>query len=263
VEEMEEYEPHLVTGTIIYAGVDYAAILRQAEKEAEVIVWDGGNNDTSFYQPDLTITVVDPHRPGHEVTYYPGETNVRLADVVVVNKVDSATEENIQTVIRNVQAVNPRALVVRAASPITVEDAVQIRGKRVLVVEDGPTLTHGEMPYGAGMLAARKFGARDVVDPRPYAVQSIAATYAHYPALGALLPAMGYGDTQLADLEATINRVPCDTVVVGTPIDLRRVINIRQPAVRVQYTLEEVSKPDLTDVLTQFWQQARTPGLPR
>lgn len=252
VEEMEEYEPHIVEGTIIYAGVDYKAILRKAEKEADVIVWDGGNNDMSFYKPDLTITVVDPHRPGHELTYYPGETNVRLADVIVVNKIDSASPENIATVLRNVASINPHATIIQAASKIEVEDEEVIRGKKVLVVEDGPTLTHGDMSYGAGMLAAQRFGAKEIIDPRPYAVQSIAATYEKYPRTGALLPAMGYGDTQVKDLETTINQVPCDSVVIGTPIDLRRIINIKKPSVRVQYSLDEKTKPDLEDVLHKF-----------
>jgi predicted GTPase len=252
VEEMEEYEPHIVQGTIIYAGVDYEAILRQAEKEADVIIWDGGNNDMSFYKPDLTITVVDPHRPGHEMTYYPGQTNVRLADVVVVNKVDSANAENIDRVIQNVRSINPRALIIQGASPITVDDPEVIRGKKVLVVEDGPTLTHGEMSFGAGVLAAKKFGAKEIIDPRPYAVKSIADTYAKYPLTGALLPAMGYGDQQMNDLETTINHVPCDTVVIGTPIDLRRIINIKKPSARVQYSLEEITKPDLGDVLNKL-----------
>jgi len=257
---MEEYEPHIVTGTIIYAGVDYEAILRQAEKEADVIVWDGGNNDMSFYKPDLTITVVDPHRPGHEISYFPGETNLRLADVVVVNKVDSAPKENIDTVMANVTEVNPRAQVVLATSPITVEDPEIIRGKRVMVIEDGPTLTHGEMKYGAGTIAARLFGAREVVDPRPYAVGTIAETYAKYPATGILLPAMGYGDGQVKDLEATINQVPCDAVIIGTPIDLRRIITINKPSVRVQYSLAETTKPDLAEILNGFlkkkWKRA-------
>ncbi len=252
VEEMEEYEPHIVEGTIIYAGVDYEEILHQAEKEADVIVWDGGNNDTSFYKPDLTITVVDPHRPGHEMTYYPGQTNVRLADVIVVNKVDSAHAENIDRVIQNVRSINSHALIIHGASPITVDDAEIIRGKMVLVVEDGPTLTHGEMSFGAGVLAAKQFGAKGIVDPRPYAVKSIAETYAKYPSTGALLPAMGYGEEQMKDLETTINHVPCDAVVIGTPIDLRRIINIKKPSVRVQYSLEEVTKPDLQDVLDKF-----------
>ena len=252
VEEMEEYEPHIVEGTIIYSGVDYEAILRQAEKEADIIIWDGGNNDMSFYKPDLTITVVDPHRPGHEMMYYPGQTNVRLADVIVVNKVDSAQQENIDLVVQNVRSINPHALIIHGASPITVEDPEVIRGKRVLVIEDGPTLTHGEMSFGAGVLAARNFGAKEIIDPRPYAVKSIAETYAKYPSTGALLPAMGYGDEQMKDLEATINQVPCDAVVIGTPIDLRRIIHIKKPSVRVQYTLEETTKPDLKDVLDKF-----------
>jgi predicted GTPase len=252
VEEMEEYEPHIVTGTIIYAGVDYEAILRQAEKEADVIVWDGGNNDMSFYKPDLTITVVDPHRPGHEISYFPGETNLRLADVVVVNKVDSAPRENIDRVLASVAEVNPGAQVVQAASPIMVEDPEIIRGKRVLVIEDGPTLTHGEMKYGAGTIAARLYGASEVIDPRPYAVGTIGETYAKYPAIGVLLPAMGYGDGQIKDLEATINQVPCDAVIIGTPIDLRRIISINKPSVRVQYSLAETTKPDLADVLDGF-----------
>ena len=249
VEEMEEYEPHIVEGTIIYAGVDYEAILRQAEKEADVIVWDGGNNDTPFYKPDLTITVVDPHRPGHERSYYPGATNVRIADVIVVNKVDSATREGIEAVLSNIREMNPRAIVVQAASPISVEDPEVIRGKKVLVIEDGPTLTHGDMQYGAGMIAARKFGASEIIDPRPYAVRTIAETYVKYPSTGTLLPAMGYGKAQMKDLEETIRRVPCDAVVIGTPIDLRRVISIEKPSVRVTYVLEETTKPDLPELL--------------
>jgi predicted GTPase len=257
VEEMEEYEPHIVEGTVIYAGVDYEAILRQAEKEADVIVWDGGNNDMSFFRPDLTITVVDPHRPGNEVTYYPGETNVRLADVIIVNKIDSATKENIEAVIRNVTSLNPHAQIIRAASPITVDDPEVIRGKRVLVIEDGPTLTHGGMKYGAGTLAAKLFGAKEIIDPRPYAVESIAKTYAAYPGTGVLLPAMGYGAKQVKDLETTIDRVPCDAVVIGTPVDLRRIIDIRKPSVRVQYSLEEATKPDLAEILGSFLQHRK------
>lgn len=252
VEEMEEYEPHIVEGGVIYAGVDYESILRQAEKEADVIVWDGGNNDTSFYRPDLTITVVDPHRPGHEISYYPGATNVRLADVIVVNKVDSATPHNIQIVEENVHRVNPDATVIRAASPITADDPSLIKGKRVLVIEDGPTLTHGEMQYGAGTLAAKQFGAAEIVDPRPYAVNTIAETYAKYPRTGMLLPAMGYGDEQLRDLEETINRVPCDSVIIGTPIDLRRIVTLNKPSTRVQYSLAEMGKPDLPEILDAF-----------
>ncbi|HEX7573564.1 MAG TPA: cyclic 2,3-diphosphoglycerate synthase [Bacteroidota bacterium] len=252
VEEMEEYEPHIVEGTIIYAGVDYEAILRQAEKEADVIVWDGGNNDMSFYRADLTITVVDPHRVGHELTYYPGETNVRLADVIVVNKVDSASRENVATVIANVRSINPGATIIQANSAITVDDESLLRGKDVLVVEDGPTLTHGEMQFGAGTIAAKMFGSRAIIDPRPYAVGSIAATYVKYPRTGTVLPAMGYGEEQVRDLEATINAVPCDTVVIGTPIDLRRVLKIAKPSVRVSYALEELTKPDIAAVLDEF-----------
>jgi predicted GTPase len=257
VEEMEEYEPHIVEGTIIYAGVDYEAILRQAEKEADVIVWDGGNNDMSFYRADLTITVVDPHRPGHELTYYPGEANVRLADVIVVNKVDSASRENVATVIANVGLINPGATIIQANSTITVDDESLLRGKDVLVVEDGPTLTHGEMQFGAGTIAAKMFGARAIIDPRPYAVGSIAATYAKYPRTGTVLPAMGYGAEQVRDLETTINAVPCDTVVIGTPIDLRRVLTIARPSVRVSYALEEVTTPDIPAVLDGFLKRTR------
>jgi predicted GTPase len=252
VEEMEEYEPHIVNGTIIYAGVDYEAILRQAEKEADVIIWDGGNNDMSFYKPDLTITVADPHRPGHELTYYPGATNILLADVIVLNKVETATRENIDLVRKNVHTVNPDAIIVEAASPITVEDERVIRGKRVLVVEDGPTLTHGGMEYGAGVIAARKFGASEIVDPRPFVVDSIAETFTKYPKIGPLLPAMGYGDKQVRDLEKTINRVDCDSVIIGTPIDLRRIIKIEKPSTRVRYDLAEITRPDLASILDDF-----------
>ncbi|MGA2622872.1 MAG: cyclic 2,3-diphosphoglycerate synthase [Bacteroidota bacterium] len=257
VEEMEEYEPHIVNGTIIYAGVDYEAILRQAEKEADVIVWDGGNNDMSFYKPDLTITVADPHRPGHELSYYPGAANVLAADVVIINKVESATREHIDIVRNNIHAVNPQALVIEAASPITVEDETVIRGKRVLVVEDGPTLTHGEMLYGAGVIAARKFGAAELVDPRPWVVDSIAETFKKYPKIGTLLPAMGYGGKQVKDLETTINSVDCDSVIIGTPIDLRRVIKLNKPSVRVKYDLAEIAKPDLKDVLDRFFNKLK------
>jgi predicted GTPase len=257
VEEMEEYEPHIVNGTIIYAGVDYEAILRQAEQEADVIIWDGGNNDMSFYKPNLTITVADPHRPGHETSYYPGATNLLLADVVVINKVESASRENIDIVRENIRRVNPKAIVIEAASPITVEDEAIIRGKRVLVVEDGPTLTHGEMAYGAGVIAARKFGASQIIDPRPWTVNSIAATFQKYPKIGALLPAMGYGDKQIHDLEETINSVDCDSVIIGTPIDLRRIINIKKPSVRVSYDLAEITQPDVQTVLTEFFKHHR------
>lgn len=252
VEEMEEYEPHLVTGTIVYAGVDYAAILREAERDADVIVWDGGNNDMSFYKPNLTIVVVDPHRPGHELEYYPGETNLRLADVVIINKVESAPPQNVDTVRQNIRAINQRATIIEAASPVTVDDETAIRGKRVLIVEDGPTLTHGEMSYGAGVIAARKFGAAEVIDPRRYSVRSIAETFRQYPNTGALLPAMGYGEDQIRDLEETINNVPCDVVIIGTPVDLRRVVKFNKPAIRVRYDLDEITKPDLQDIVTSF-----------
>jgi predicted GTPase len=260
VEEMEEYEPHIVNGTIIYAGVDYGEILRSAEQEADVIVWDGGNNDMSFYQPDLTITVVDPHRPGHEVSYYPGATNLFLADVVVINKVETAARENIDVVRENIRRVNPNAVVIEAASPITVEDESVIRGKRVLVVEDGPTLTHGEMLYGAGVIAAKKFGAAEIIDPRPWVVNSIAETFRKYPHIGRLLPAMGYSGEQVHDLQETINKVDCDGVIIGSPIDLRRIITINKPSVRVKYDLAEITKPDLQDVITNFLKTHPTKG---
>ncbi|HUI65404.1 MAG TPA: cyclic 2,3-diphosphoglycerate synthase [Bacteroidota bacterium] len=257
VEEMEEYEPHIVEGTIIYAGVDYEAILRQAEKEADVIVWDGGNNDMSFYRADLTITVVDPHRPGHELSYYPGEANVRLADVIVVNKVDSARPENVEKVIANVRSINPDAVIIPANSAISVEDEKIIRGRSVLVIEDGPTLTHGEMQFGAGTIAARMFGAREIIDPRPYAVKSIAETYTKYPRTGEVLPAMGYGEEQIRDLEQTINQVPAESVIIGTPIDLRRVLKIEKPSVRVRYVLEEVQKGGLEEALQRVLRTRR------
>ncbi len=249
IEEMEEYEPHIAMGSIIYAGVDYEAILREAEKEADIILWDGGNNDTSFYDADIILTVVDPHRPGHEVSYYPGETNLRMADIVVINKIDTADNEDIEMVRGNIHNINPEALIVDAASPIAVEDPGVIRDKKVLVVEDGPTLTHGEMEYGAGMVAAIKFGASDIVDPRPFAVGSIAKTFEKYPEIGILLPAMGYGEQQMKDLENTINKTDCDAVIIGTPIDLRRVIKIKKPTVRVTYDLQEIGKPNLEEIL--------------
>lgn len=252
LEEMEEYEPHIVEGGVVYAGVDYAAILHRAEREADIIVWDGGNNDLSFYRPDLTLTVVDPHRPGHERTYYPGATNVRLADIIIINKTDSAPQENIDAVLEEVARVNPKARIIRAASPITADNPAVIKGKSVLVVEDGPTLTHGGMRFGAGILAAKLFGAHGIVDPRPYAVRSIAATYDAYPEIGTLLPAMGYGLEQIRDLETTINRVPCEAVIIGTPIDLRRVLKIRRPSTRVRYTLEERSQPDIANALDRL-----------
>ncbi|APF20218.1 hypothetical protein Calab_0633 [Caldithrix abyssi DSM 13497] len=252
IEEREEYEPHIVSGTIIYAGVDYEAILREAEKEADVILWDGGNNDLPFYKTDLHITVVDPHRPGDELFYYPGEANLRAADVVVINKIDTADPEGIQAVRESIQMVNPDAVVIDAASPIFVEEYEQIKGKRVLVVEDGPTLTHGEMTYGAGVVAAEKFGAKELVDPRPYTVGTITETFEKYQEIGTLLPAMGYGDKQIKDLEETINKTDCDLVIIGTPIDLRKLVKLNKPAVRVTYELQEVGKPDLNDVLKKF-----------
>ncbi len=252
IEEREEYEPHIMSGTVIYSGVDYEAILREAEKEADIILWDGGNNDLSFYKADLLITVVDPHRPGDELFYYPGEANLRAADVVVINKMDSADSEDILVVRENIQEVNPNAIVIDGASPIYVEDYETIKGKRVLVVEDGPTLTHGEMAYGAGVVAAEKFGAAELVDPRPYTVGTITDTFKKYPDIGTLLPAMGYGDKQIKDLEDTINKTDCDIVIIGTPIDLRKLININKPALRVTYELQKIGKPDLSDVLKKF-----------
>ncbi len=252
IEEMEEYEPHINTGTIVYAGVDYEAIVREAEKEADIILWDGGNNDMPFYKPDLNIVVVDPHRAGHERQYYPGETNLLMADVVVINKIDTADTEDIDEVRWSVREANPTAVIIDAASPISVEEAELILGKTALVVEDGPTLTHGEMTYGAGMVAAEKFGAADVVDPRPYTVGSITETFEKYPDIGELLPAMGYGDQQMKDLEKTIENTKCEVVIIGTPIDLRRIINIKQPSVRVTYDLQEIGQPTLVDVLKPF-----------
>lgn len=249
IEEMEEYEPHVARGNVIYAGVDYEAILRQAEKEADVIVWDGGNNDFPFYKSDLEIVVVDPHRPGHELSYYPGEVNLRRAGVIVINKEDSASAENIALVKKNIAAANPGAVVIDANSPVTVEQGESIRGKKVLVIEDGPTLTHGEMKYGAGVVVAQKYGAASMVDPRPYAVGTIEGTFKKYPGIGVLLPAMGYSKQQIADLQTTINNTPCDLYVIGTPIDLRRFITFSKPALRVQYELAETSSPDLAEVI--------------
>jgi predicted GTPase len=252
IEEREEYEPHIALGGIIYAGVDYGAILAEAEKEADVILWDGGNNDLPFYAADLEVVVVDPHRPGHEMSYHPGETNLRRAHVVVINKIDSADGASIEAVRRSIREVNPNAMVVDAASPISVDDPAAIRGKRVLAVEDGPTLTHGEMKYGAGIIAAMKHGAREILDPRPWAVGSIKETFAKYPGIGTLLPAMGYGDDQVRDLEATIAACPVDVVLIATPIDLRRVLKLTKPAVRVGYELQEIGAPTLDDALAKF-----------
>ena len=252
IEEREEYEPHLRAGSVVYAGVDYERILRQAEQEADVVIWDGGNNDMPFYTPDLLIVVVDPHRPDHAARYHPGEVNVRMADVVVINKVDTAGLEDIETARRITMELNPDATIIEAASPIFVEDGAYIRGKRVLVIEDGPTVTHGEMPYGAGWVAARRYGAAEIVDPRPFAVGSIRDTFEKYPTTGPVLPAMGYGEEQTAELAETINTAPVDLVVVATPIDLRSLIEIDKPAVRVRYELQEIGEPTLADVLSQF-----------
>jgi predicted GTPase len=249
IEEREEYEPHLKNGTIVYAGVDYAAILKSAESEADVVVWDGGNNDLPFFRPDVEIVVVDPHRPGHELLYHPGEANLRRATCVVINKIDTADKKGIEEVKANIQALNPGVTVIEGASPVTVEDPGAIRGKRVLVVEDGPTLTHGEMAYGAGVIAAQRFGAASIVDPRPWVVGSIAQAFKKYPMIGPLLPALGYGDQQMAELRQTIERVECDLVLIATPIDLRRTIHFDKPALRVTYELQEIGKPDLDDVL--------------
>ena len=252
IEEMEEYEPHIDRGTIVYAGIDYETIIRQAEQEADIILWDGGNNDMPFYQTDLLIVVADPHRVGHEETYYPGETNLRMADVVVINKIDSAKPENVEKLKQIINRVNPAASIVDAESPITVEDSTIISGKKVLVVEDGPTLTHGEMKFGAGVVAAEKFGASELIDPRKYTVGKLSETFNHYPEIGTLLPAMGYGDEQIKDLETTINNTECQGVIIGTPIDLRRIINIKHPCTRVTYDLQEVGHPTLDEILNPF-----------
>lgn len=252
IEEREEYEPHIERGVIVYAGVDYGQILAEAEKEADVIVWDGGNNDISFYRADVYLTLVDPHRPGHELLYHPGETNLRLADGVVINKVDTADLQGIETVRESIRRVNPAATVIEAASPISIEGDHAIRGKKVLVIEDGPTLTHGEMVYGAGVIAAQKFGAAELVDPRPFAVGTIRDTYEKYPHIGALLPAMGYGDSQIRELELTINNTDAELVVIATPIDLRRVLKVGKPAVRVRYELQEIGKPTLEEMLEKI-----------
>jgi len=255
IEEMEEYEPHIERGNVIYAGVDYEAILRAAENDpdgCDVILWDGGNNDFSFYNPDLMVAVTDPHRPGHELSYYPGEVTLRLADVVVINKIDSADYRDILTVRASIETVNPTAIVVDAASTISVENPELIRGKRVLVIEDGPTLTHGEMKIGAGIVAARRYGAAEIIDPKPYAVGKLAETFKAYPDIGNLLPAMGYGEEQMRDLSKTIERADCDSVVIATPIDLGRVIKIDKPNTRVEYSLQEIGHPDMEDVLKGF-----------
>jgi predicted GTPase len=257
IEEREEYEPHIDNGIIVYAGVDYEKILREAEKEADVIVWDGGNNDLPFYKPDLHIVVADPHRAGHELTYHPGEANLRMADVVIINKVETADSKNVEKVKENISSVNPNALVLEAASPITVDKPELIKGKRVLVIEDGPTLTHGSMPYGAGTIAAKRFGG-EIVDPRPYAVGSIKETYGKYAQLGALLPALGYGEEQIAELKETIDRTPCDVVVIGTPIDLRRVMTLGKPTARVRYELKVLRPTTLEGILEKFLNRVKS-----
>jgi len=251
IEEREEYEPHIDRGVVVYAGVDYEEILKRAEIEADVVVWDGGNNDLPFYKSDLQIVVTDPHRAGHEIDYHPGEANLRMADVIVLNKIDTADLADVKTVQQNIRSLNPKATVVYAASPITVEDPTAIAGARVLVVEDGPTLTHGEMTFGAGTVAAERFGATEIIDPRPYAVRSIQATFEKYPDIGVLLPAMGYGEEQVKDLEETIANPPADLVIVGTPIDLQRVIKINQPSQRVRYELQEIGQPTLAEIINR------------
>jgi len=259
IEEMEEYEPHIMMGSVIYAGVDYEAIVREAEKEADVIIWDGGNNDIPFYCSDnmIRIVVVDPHRPGDEITYYPGETNVHMADVIVINKIDSADMDDINEVRANVRAINPTAKIIEAASPLFVDKPELILNKNVLVVEDGPTLTHGEMTYGAGVVAAEKFGCADLVDPRPWAVGEIKESFEKYPEIGVLLPAMGYSAQQIKDMEKTINNTECDAVVIATPIDLRRIIKINKPACQVQYELQEIGIPTIADVLKDFGKKSK------
>jgi len=252
IEEREEYEPHILRGNTVYAGIDYERILVDAEKEADIIVWDGGNNDLPFYQPDLHIVVTDPHRPGHELTYHPGETNLRMANVVIINKVDTADPLSVETVRKNIRSVNAAAQIIEAASPITVDKPELVTGKRVLVVEDGPTLTHGQMSYGAGALAAKLLGAKELVDPRPYAVGSITEVFEKYPHLKSVLPAMGYDSKQIQELEQTINAVPCDTVLVGTPIDLRRFLNLNKPSAKASYELKEIGTPNLEEILKKF-----------
>ena len=252
IEEREEYEPHIDNGIVVFAGVDYEKILREAEKESDVIVWDGGNNDLPFYHPDLNIVVADPHRPGHELAYHPGETNVRMADVIIINKVDTADPQKVNQVRENARMINPKAIILDAASPVTADKPELIRGKRVLVVEDGPTLTHGNMPYGAGMILAKNSGAAEIVDPRPYAVGTIKAAFEKFKHLGPLLPALGYSEKQVAELKETIDRVPCDVVVIGTPIDLRRVVSINKPTVRVRYDLKVIGPISLEKIIEDF-----------
>ena len=260
IEEMEEYEPHIVRGNVVYAGVDYEAILRAAENDpngCDLIIWDGGNNDFPFFKPDLAITVVDPHRPGNELSYYPGEVNLHIADVIIINKIDTANPEGIQIVSQNIALFNPQATVIYAASPVRVDHPEIIRDKRVLVIEDGPTLTHGEMQIGAGIIAARQYGARECVDPRPFVVGKLAETFQKYPKIGPLLPAMGYSEDQIHDLEDTIARTDCDSIVIGTPIDLTRILKIKQPSARVYYELQEIGTPNLNEVLSDFCQKIK------
>jgi predicted GTPase len=252
IEEMEEYEPHIVNDIVVYAGVDYGAILEQAQNEADIILWDGGNNDTPFYRPDIHVVVVDPLRPGHELRYFPGETNLRMADCVVINKETVAAPRDIETVRANIRKINPRAQIIDAASPLSVTEPSTICGKDVLVVEDGPTLTHGEMKIGAGTIAAERFGARNIIDPRPFLKGSLRETFAAYPDIGKLLPAMGYGKEQMKDLQATIAATDCDAVIIGTPVDLNRIIDIDKPTVRVSYDLQEIGSPTLQDVLREL-----------
>ncbi len=252
IEEREEYEPHIDNGIIVYSGVDYEKILKDAEREADVIVWDGGNNDLPFYKPDMHIVVADPHRAGHEISYHPGETNIRMANVVIINKVDTANERDIAQVKENVKKANPKALVLEAASPITADKPELIKGKRVLAIEDGPSLTHGNMPYGAATLLAKKLGASEIVDPRPYAVGSIREAYLEYQHLGSVLPALGYGEKQIAELKETVENTPCDVVIIGTPVDLRRLVTINKPTVRVKYELKVLGPESLEHILKNF-----------
>ncbi len=260
IEEMEEYEPHIRSGHVVYAGVDYEKILRQAEAEADIVLWDGGNNDIPFFVPDLEIVMLDPHRAGHEITYFPGEVNLLRADVFIINKLDTADEDKIEIVRRSIHKFNPRAVVVDAAMPVSVDEPSGIRGKRVLIVEDGPTLTHGGMSFGAGVIAATKFGARELVDPRPFAVGSIRQTFDEYPHMRELLPAMGYGHEQIHELEETIQKVDCDLVMIATPVDIRRIITIRQPTCRVTYEIEEIGRPTLKEILRDFVMTVRRHG---
>jgi len=260
IEEREEYEPHIDNGIVVYAGVDYEKILREAEKEADIIVWDGGNNDIPFYKPDLHIVVADPHRAGHEITYHPGEANIRMANVVIINKVDTADSKNVNLVKENIRKVNPNAIILEASSPITADKPELIKGKRVLVIEDGPTLTHGNMPYGAATIMAKQLGASELADPRPYAVGSIKEAYEEYPHLGAVLPALGYGEKQIEELKETITRTPCDVVVIGTPVDLRRVMEINKPTVRVKYELKVLGPLSLEQILEDFLREVQKHG---